>query len=322
VLNVLITVDTEVYPLLPHWREDHLRRDLERDIYGVTEEGVFGILHQIDVLNAHKLKAVFMVEGLFAEALGLEPLRRIVGEIQAGGHEVQIHIHPEWLAWMPHPPFAPRGRELLRQFTLAEQTQLIQMTGANLQAAGAASLCALRAGDFAANGDTIRALGALKIRFDSSFNQCAVGSFGDLAFDGGLNQPLSEFDVREVPISFWHSRPFPPRHAQICATSAGELAHALWEASERGWNSFVIVSHSFELLKQRRQNVIRPVPDRVVARRFRQLCQFLNKHRDRFRTCGFADLASLPIETSRPPLNGSPWHAAWRLVEQAYRRLP
>ncbi len=322
-LNVLLTIDTEVYPLRPKWRAEHLRGDLARDIYGVTERGTWGLSYQIEVLNSYGLKAVFLVEGLFAEVVGMEPLERIVREIRSNGHEVQIHVHPEWLDWMPHAPFAHNGRETLRQFSLNEQTRLIQMAATNLRAAGATDLCALRAGDFAANGDTLRALSELGIRYDTSLNPCLAWSLDGLQERRHFNRPVEDVDVQEVPVSFWHSHPFPPRHAQICATSAGELRHALWEASENNRTTFVIVSHSFELLKKRRQMVNRPSPDWVVVRRFRKLCQFLGQHRDRFRTCGFGDLDPHLVQATHPqgPLRGSRSHTAWRGVEQLYRRL-
>src|SRR6478609_6242763 len=98
-LNVFITVDTEVWPLLPDWREAGLTRDIDRDIYGNTPSGSYGISYQMDVLDRHGLKGVFFVEPLFAEVAGRDRLRAIVAEIQGRGHEVQVHIHPEWLGW-------------------------------------------------------------------------------------------------------------------------------------------------------------------------------------------------------------------------------
>ena len=77
-LNVLLTVDTEVYPLFPDWRSDQLKRDIQRDIYGETPQGEFGLKYQIELLKKWNLKAVFFVEGLFANAVGLDPLRQMI----------------------------------------------------------------------------------------------------------------------------------------------------------------------------------------------------------------------------------------------------
>jgi hypothetical protein len=319
-MNVLLTIDTEVYPLRQNWRTEGLRGDIARDIYGETDQGSFGLTYQLETLNAHRLKAVFMVEGLFAEAVGLDPLRRIVREITDAGQEVQIHAHPEWLAWMAHPPLPPNGRETFRQFSLEEQSRLIQLASNNLRMAGAAELLAFRAGDFAANADTLRALHGQGLRFDTSLDPCWPHSLDDLPGVANAVQPFLTLGVCEVPVSYWHPRPLPRRHAELCAASKGELGAALWAARRADWRVFVIVSHSFELLGKRRSRVERPAPDWTVIRRFGWLCEFLDRHRDRFNTCGFSELtvdrpaAPAPIY---PPFR----LAAWRHVEQAYRRL-
>src|SRR6186997_3028918 len=96
-LPVLITIDTELWPHSPCWRTEGLAADFERDILGRTEHGDFGIDYQMDVFGQHGLRAVFLVEGLFAEVAGRAHLRDIVQAIDARGHEVQLHVHPEWL---------------------------------------------------------------------------------------------------------------------------------------------------------------------------------------------------------------------------------
>src|SRR5438067_1583499 len=77
-LNVLITIDTEVWPLTPDWRRGGLRRDVDRDMYGRTDRGESGLLYQLEVLKRHGLKAVFFLEPLFAEAAGMDVLRVVV----------------------------------------------------------------------------------------------------------------------------------------------------------------------------------------------------------------------------------------------------
>src|SRR6267378_2689851 len=99
-LNVIFTVDIDVWPRYPDWRASGLERDLLRDFYGVTPQGEFGVPFQIDLIDAHKLKAVFFVDGLLASAAGPAPLQQMISVIQNRGQEVQLHLHPEWLQWM------------------------------------------------------------------------------------------------------------------------------------------------------------------------------------------------------------------------------
>src|SRR5437879_4757325 len=97
-----------MWPRLRGWPEAGLSQeqqlafltpDWQRDMEGSTPQGEYGVAFQLKVLNEHGLKGVFLVEALFADALGLEPLSRVVNMIQDAGHEVQLHVHPEWLPW-------------------------------------------------------------------------------------------------------------------------------------------------------------------------------------------------------------------------------
>src|SRR5687767_12659984 len=124
-LNVLYTVDTEVWPRTDDWRETGMVRELDCDIRGRTAKGDFGVGYQIDVLKSHGLRGVFLVEALFAGAVGVEPLRAIVSKVQDGGHEVQLHLHTEWLRRIEPPMLAGRTGSNLRDYNEDEQAALI-----------------------------------------------------------------------------------------------------------------------------------------------------------------------------------------------------
>jgi hypothetical protein len=288
-MDVLLTVDTEFYPDNPHWNGSGAEPFIARDVYGRTTNGEYGLAYQINRLNYYGLKAVFFVEALFPCAVGIEPLRKIVALIQDGNHEVQLHIHPEWLAWMRDSILPGRTGETIREFTVDEQVVLVARGLDNLKWAGATAVCAFRAGDFGANFDTLRALAQNRVRFDTSYNLCYLGKCCDLRLSEPLFQPKLIDGVCEVPVSCFSDYPGHYRPAQVCACSYRELRRALREASKATWRTFVIVSHSFELI--RRHRLERPtLPDAIVIRRFEKLCQFLANNRDQFRTIGFSEL--------------------------------
>jgi peptidoglycan/xylan/chitin deacetylase (PgdA/CDA1 family) len=318
-VDVLITVDTEVWPRTNGWRQTGLRDDLDRDIEGVTKRASYGVGYQMDVLDRYGLKGVFMVEGLFACFTGPAPLKDLVGRIQKRGHEVQLHIHPEWLDWMPEPLIPERRGRNVADFPEDEQFLLIGKALANLREAGARDICAFRAGNYGANRATLRALARLGIRYDSSYNFCYLGRDCSIDFPEPMLQPAEIDGVCEVPISFFSDFPGHHRHVQLCACSHRELRRALLQAHELGWRTFVIVSHSFELL---RRSARETTPDPVVVRRFDQLCRFLAENRDRFRTAGFHDLALEPgaFKASRIPTSPMPL-TAMRMGEQLARRI-
>jgi hypothetical protein len=328
-VNVFITVDTEVWPRHDGWRDDRLARDIARDIHGVTPEGEVGIGYQMDVLDAHGLKGVYFLESLFACAVGIEPLRAIVSQIQGRGHDVQLHIHTEWLNWVPEPVVPDRRGQNMKDFTEDQQALLIAKAAENLRAAGATELCAFRAGNYGANFDTLRALRRNGFRFDSSHNTCYLDAACGMRTDGLLLQPAVIEGVHEYPVSFFRDYPGHFRHAQLCAVSFPEMRAALLDAWRSGWRSFVIVSHGFEMLRRRKQTARPPLPDRVVIRRYEDLCKFLSDNSDTFQTATFraeaaaAPAASAPAAAAAParPLRSPVRHAIGRLFGQLSRRM-
>lgn len=321
-LDVFITIDTEVWPHHRGWREDGLRQDIDRDIYGVTPGGEFGVRYQMDVLDRYGLRAVFFVESLFALAVGVEPLSALVQEIQSRGHDVQLHLHAEWLKWLDPSPLPGRRGTHLHEFSEAEQTALLEAGRANLEAAGARNVCAFRAGNYGGNFDTLRALARLGIRFDTTLNPCYLSGACKLQTAAPVYQPVQLCGVHEFPVSVFQDWPGHYRHAQLCSCSSSEMHGALTQAWQRGWTSFVIVSHSFEMIGRRKQTAIPPQPDGIVAARFERLCRFLDRHRDRFRTATFGDL--VPTQTPEPtarPLRSRVHRTLGRMAGQFVRRI-
>lgn len=317
-LNVFLTVDTELWPRVAVLTDAAIRRAVDRDIYGRTARGEYGIAHQVRTLNEFGLRAVFMVEALSAGAVGADVLREIVGVIRDAGQEVQLHVHPEWLKRVGGgdlPEFAGAG---MKDYTRAQQSAMIARSLANLAVAGADNVQAFRAGGYGANLDTLRALAENGVMFDTSYNRAWLGVTCDIQCPRPLHQAARLGGVVEVPVSHFADYPGHVRHAEICACSSGEMQRALEQAWRRGWRSFVIVSHSFELLQPRGEPGAQGVPARVAVGRFRRLCEYLAANRDRYQTVGFADLSPDTILTTKPQsgLKGSVLKTGWRMAEQ------
>jgi hypothetical protein len=288
-LNVLLTVDTEFSPRDYHAANGTIRSLVERDIDGITPEGNFGLGFQMDLLEKHGLRAVFQVEALSASVIGPDTLRRIVGDIRGRGHEVQMHVHAEWLEALSTPELPRfRGRNLV-SYPVEEQTRILEQGLRNLRDAGATDVCAFRAGNYGANRDTLKAVKSVGLKYDTSWNVCYLDP--SLAAERELLvQPALLEGVIEVPISFFTDWPGHRRPAQLCACSDREMQRALLQAWETGWRTFVVVSHSFELIKRSKDPSGPARADRLVLRRMESLCRFLGDHEDKFRTAGFADL--------------------------------
>jgi len=329
-LNVFLTVDTEVWPFSTGWprvplasTHSDFTAEMEFYIRGNTDKGSFGVPFQLACLNEHGLKATYFVESLFAGVAGLKPLKEIVSLIQDQGQEVQLHGHTEWLGEIRDPALPGHFRQYLRQFSEAEQIAIIGRAVANLRKAGANNVCAFRAGSFGANFDTLRALAAHGIKFDSSHNTCLLNA--ECGLDTGylLAQPQLMEGVYEFPMSFFGDFPGHYRHAQLCACSFGEMTEALLGAWQASWYAFVILLHGSELLGERKSFSKPAAPNTILVRRFRKLCGFLADNRDKFSTAVFSEieLASIPQQRALRPLKTGVHRTAWRVAEQLVGRI-
>ena len=63
---VILTIDAEVAPHTSDWRRDRGRFALDRDVYGITDQGERGLRYQLEVLERHRLKSVVFIEALSA----------------------------------------------------------------------------------------------------------------------------------------------------------------------------------------------------------------------------------------------------------------
>jgi peptidoglycan/xylan/chitin deacetylase (PgdA/CDA1 family) len=324
-VKVFITVDTEAWPLMSGSFTNGFDKDIERDIYGMTDQGEFGIRYQMDVLNQHGLKAIFFVEALFSEVVGSEVLKKIVTEIQEHGHEVQLHVHTEWLNQSSCPLIKGQSYSNIKDFTEDNQVIILRKAQEILTACGASNICAFRAGNYGANWQTLKALSKNGIQFDTSYNYCYLNKECDMQSGELMLNPKTIFGIDEYPISFFEDWPGHYRHTQLTACSFSELENGLNVAWKKGLTSFVLVSHSFELLRNRKNTAKALKPDYVVVKRFELLCRFLSANREKFTTIGFAELPPLASDVSgkhmSAPLRSNLFRTAGRLFEQAYRRF-
>jgi hypothetical protein len=290
----------------------------DRYVYGRSRHGEFALPQTLRILERHGLHGVFFVEPLFAARFGALYLETIVKMIQDGGHEVQLHVHPEWIDEI-EPAVIPNNavkRQHLLHYDVDEQTAIIAFGRAALEAAGAAPITAFRAGSYAANRASFEALRRNDILIDSSLNACFGISGADLGEAGTLTTPFTLGGVAAFPVTVFRDGSGRLRPAQVGACGFGEMRDALESAQRAGWGDFVIVSHNFELLKPGSAD-----PDFIVVKRFERLCGYLAGRRSDMPVCGYAH--DVPAPTAGPrelPRAGLP-ATAKRHVEQLRRRI-
>lgn len=310
--SILITIDTELSAALQA-RGVLARANIDSSIWGKAGGAFWGIGWQMDLLERHGLKGIFFVDPMPALVHGSTWLEEIVQPIIARGHEVQLHIHTEWLEWAATSPVGGQRGRNLADFQLKDQIILLRLARDLLVQSGAPMPNAFRAGNYGANDDSLRALAALGIAWDSSVNPAYLGRGCAIGLGAGVAAATHRLGVIALPVSGIEDRPGRFRPAQICAISAREMRAALDHAADTGAASFVIVTHSFEMLSRDRRR-----PNRAVIRRFEALCAHIATHPG-LKTAGFADLdpatADHPMPGAR--LGPSRIRTALRIAEQA-----
>ena len=312
---VYLTIDTELSSahFARHGRSG-LEDNFAQSIIGRSGDRQFGIHYQMDRLDAFGLKAVFFVDPMPALVVGgADLVRRIVDPILTRGHDVQLHLHTEWLAFADRSPTPGRTGQNMADFTLMDQVRIIAAGRELLMAAGAPAPTAFRAGNYGANDDTLRALTHFGIGYDSSFCPGILHSCCRITLPPAVTSEIRHCGVTEMPVGTIASWAGQRRHAQLTALSAWELEAAIGHAGAVGLPSFTLVSHSFELMSRdrRRENPL-------LVRRFEALCRVLAE-KDGVSTATYRDNPPrLPrgAEGSAAPLRHNPIRTASRMGEQ------
>ena len=294
-MKIYLTFDVEIW--CDGWKDLDSRfpAHFDRYVYGRSTKGQYALPKTLEILDRNGLKGVFFIEPLFAARFGIEYLAAIVNLIQSGGHDIQLHLHPEWTDEIqPLPvPGATAKRQHLCYYTFEEQVALIKLGRELLAQAGCNSVKAFRAGSFACNHDTYRALHHLGILLDSSVHATLPVSGADMRQQFDFFYPQEFEQVQILPMTVFRDGTGRLRPAQVGACSFAELRDALNGACHNRTEHFVILSHNFEMLKQKRSE-----PDALVVARFERLCAFLGTQRGQMEV---STMSQVPVAIAPPP---------------------
>ncbi len=318
-MRVFLTFDIEVW--CGSWNniDDVLPNAFHRYIYGGAKSGNHALPKILETLGRYNLQGVFLVEPLFSTRAGLRYLTDVIRLLIDARQEIQMHMHPAWIdeARPPIMKSALTKRGSMSSYSLDEQTELISIGVDLLQQAGAPRPVAFRAGSFAANRNTLRALAANNMTYDLSSNACFPGSMPDIHANNSEMNDVSYLEgIYEYPMSVFVDGLGSLRHAQVGACASNELIQAMEDAHAIGRQDFVILSHNFEALKINTGEL-----DTIVARRFETLCRYLSTHTIEMPTSGFGELSPhLPETETRLP-KVSMMATVQRYGEQLLRRF-
>ncbi len=311
---VYITIDTEYSSEFARRRGVSARsmeRNFARSITCETPDGAVGIMHKMDVMEQHGLRGVFFVDPMPALIWGTAAIRRVVEPIVARGHDVQLHLHAEWLELArDNNPLGARTGRNIGDFSFEDQLTLLSVARDFLIEAGAPDPVAFRAGNYGANDDTLRALAQLGIGYDTSHTPGISDSECQITLGPDDHYVIDHCGVREVPVGT-----IPDfgglRHAQLTALSSWEIGAALRYAQANGVAMLNIVSHSFELLSRNRRRV-----NTIVRDRFASLCRGIAETDGVYGATFSSRPPALHEETGCAAMPHNELRCAWRIAEQ------
>ena len=292
-INVFITVDTE-HSIGGAFKDRNLKPvGNEKRIWGKVGDKSFGIPLMMDIADRYGIRLTFFVEVLNKYYFGEDETKKVCEYILNRGHDVQLHLHPNYLNFNSPNPCQQNYSDFIGIYSLAEQIELISEGIKVLIQNGVSKPIAFRAGCFGANQDTLKALKENGFLIDCSYNRAYIGETCFLK-DNGINDLTYLNEIWEFPVTnFVESTKVRPKRFKpldINGVSFQEMRSVLNQAKESGPRNITIIMHSFSFLKPYdvQYNKIRPRWN--VIRRFRNLCQYVSENSDYF---GVKTLGSL-----------------------------
>jgi len=292
-INVFITVDTE-HSIGGAFKDRNLKPvGNEKRIWGKIGDKYFGIPLMVDIAETFDIHLTFFVEVLNKHYFGEDETKKVCEYVLKRGHDVQLHLHPNYLNFKLNNPQEKAYSDLIGTYSPEKQIELIKEGMEILIQNGVLRPIAFRAGCFGANEETLRALKAVGVLIDSSYNKAYVGDtclldtrqINDLTYlDGIWEFPITSF-VESTKLRATRLKPL-----DINGVGFQEMKSVLNQAKESGPRNITIVLHSFSFLKPYDVQYHKVRPRWNVIRRFRNLCQYINEKSDVFEVKTFGSL--------------------------------
>jgi len=235
-LVVFLTIDVETYT-----------GDYTSDVDGHGK----GLPYILEKLNEFKIGATFFVEALAATRWGIEPIRDICVLIMDFGHDIQLHIHPK----VSKIDKIRIIDDKLWNYNKDTQKRFIEMGLEILLKCGVQNVVAFRAGDLAANIDTLAVMEEVGLYLSSNRDLDMKSSIHTRINDHFpiKNDISKRGNILDMPVTAFRSAlPFLDgryRHFEISALGAGEMKTALLQMLKTGYRCAVVLTHPGEFFR-------------------------------------------------------------------------
>lgn len=329
-LKVCITIDTE-HSIGGAFEHPGLRPvGNERRVYGRVEGREYGIGLIMDIADRYGIPLTFFVEVLNKHYFGEGETREVCQYILGRGHDVQLHLHPNYLTFKTAEPGRKYRPDNMSAYDLAEQCVLVGEGLELLTRYCGRPPVAFRAGNYGADGNTLKALKAHGMLIDSSYNaafpqpsrRLCAAPLNDAAQLGGIWElPITNF-VEALPLRERRLKPL-----DVNGVSFAEMRTVLEKAlAGEGPAHMTFILHSFSFLRALDVQYRRCRVRHYVVERFEALCRYLAGLPGRIACLTLAGLA----EKGWPPPAGTGAHhypsmparlSVLRVFEQQYGEM-
>ena len=254
-LHVLITIDTESFST----------GHPDQHIWGrVAGGGEYGIRLIMDMLEKHAARGTFYLNVYEAERHGDEAIRAVITELHGRGHDVQLHTHPR----------DKFGIDKLTRADVPRQQEILAWGKAFIETQTGVEVLAHRAGAFAANLNTITALGNVGIKVDASLSPAWFESH--LAREVvSYNRPFVLHNVLELPVTYYVQGRIGQREykrlVDIEACSLRELKSIVRQALKAKVSTLNFLMHSHTFVRHGSVNA-------ALVKRFEAVLDYLSTH--------------------------------------------
>jgi len=297
-VNVFITVDTE-HSIGGAFQNPKLKPvGNGKRVFGKIGDTSYGIPLIMDIADSCRLPITFFVEVLNKYYFGEHESSEVYEYILKRNHDVQLHLHPNYLNFTrPHPGELYFSDNMFI-YDLKDQIDLIHQGKELLIKYGVKSPIAFRAGNFAADNNTLTALKKNGFLIDSSYNNCFLGNLCRINIK--INDASRIEEIWEFPVTNFREFPYlgqkKTHPLDINGVSFYEIKSVLEKAPGCGPKNITILLHSFSFIKAYDAQYNKMKPRFRAIRRFEKLCRFLAENSQTFKVVTFGSLDKQELE--------------------------
>ncbi|PID78154.1 MAG: hypothetical protein CSB21_01635 [Deltaproteobacteria bacterium] len=290
--NVFITIDTET-SIGGHFSNPLLKPvGSKKRIYGEVSGKSYGIPLIIKIADSYDVRLTFFVEVLNHYYFGKEEMYNVCDYIMKKGHDVQLHLHPNYLNFKLEDSSSLKFSDNMSAYDVDTQSEIIKEGKALLIEYGVKNPIAFRAGNYGFNIDTLKALSKNNLLYDSSYNAAFLSPNNSVS-KIFINDVKKIENVFEFPITNFNQKVFntkKTRPLDINGAGFEEIRKTLEWSSKNQIKNITVIMHSFSFFKALDVQYNRCRVMKKIIARFEKLCRFLNENRDKYNSIFFNEI--------------------------------